>query len=56
MRRAYRVLVGEPEGRRQLGRSGRRWEEENKMDLREVGRGTETGSIWLSIGTVGGLL
>jgi hypothetical protein len=34
---AYRVLVGKPEGKRPLGRPGRRWEDNIKMDLREVG-------------------
>jgi hypothetical protein len=33
---AYRVLVGKPEGRRPLGRPRRRWEDNIKMDLREV--------------------
>jgi hypothetical protein len=33
-RNAYRLLVGEPEGKRQLGRPRRRW-----MDLGEVGWG-----------------
>jgi hypothetical protein len=38
MRRgAYRALVGKPEGRRPLGRPRRRWEDNIKMDLREVG-------------------
>jgi hypothetical protein len=32
----YRVLVGKPEGRIQLGSPGRRWEDNIKMDLREV--------------------
>jgi hypothetical protein len=32
----YRVLVGRPEGRRPLGRLRRRWEDNIKMDLREV--------------------
>jgi hypothetical protein len=36
-RGAYRALVGKPEGRRPLGRPTRRWEDEIKMDLREVG-------------------
>ena len=36
-RNAYRVLVGKPEGKRPLGRPVRRWEDNNKMDLREVG-------------------
>jgi hypothetical protein len=34
---AYRALVGKPEGRRPLGRTRRRWEDNIKMDLREVG-------------------
>ena len=33
----YRVLVGEPEGKRPLGRPRRRWEDNIKMDLQEVG-------------------
>ena len=36
-RNAYRVLVGKPESRRPLGRPRRRWDENIKMDLREVG-------------------
>jgi hypothetical protein len=36
-RGAYRVLVGRPEGRRPLGRPMRRWEDNIKMDLQEVG-------------------
>ena len=36
-RNAYRVLVGKPEGKRSLGRPRRRWEDNIKMDLREVG-------------------
>ena len=35
----YRVLVGKPEGKRPLGRPRRRWEDNIKMDLQEVGRG-----------------
>jgi hypothetical protein len=38
-RGAYRALVGKPEGRRPLRRPRRRWEDNNKMDLREVGWG-----------------
>jgi hypothetical protein len=34
---AYRVLVGRPEGKRPLGRPRRRWEDNIKMDLREIG-------------------
>jgi hypothetical protein len=36
-RGAYRVLVGKPEGRRQLERPRRRWEDNIKMDLRDIG-------------------
>ena len=35
----YRVLVGKPEGKRPLGRPRRRWEDNIKMDLQEVGGG-----------------
>ena len=34
-----RVLVGKPEGKRILGRPRRRWEDNIKMALQEVGRG-----------------
>jgi hypothetical protein len=36
-RGVYRVLVGKPEGKRQLGRPRRRWEFNIKMDLQEAG-------------------
>jgi len=36
-RRVYRVLVGKPEGRRPLGRPRRRWADNIRMGLREVG-------------------
>jgi hypothetical protein len=36
-RNAYRILVGKPEGKRPLGRQRRRWVDNIKMDLREVG-------------------
>jgi len=38
-RGVYRVLVGKPEGRKQLGRSRRRWVDNISMDLQEVGCG-----------------
>jgi len=54
----YRVLVEKPEGNRPLGRPRRRWENNVKMDLHEVGWGvgTWTGLIWLRIGTGDGHL
>jgi hypothetical protein len=56
VRGAYNILVGRPEGRRPLGRPWRRWEDNIKMDLREIGFGMWIGLIGLRIGTGGGLL
>jgi hypothetical protein len=39
VRSAYNILVERPEGRRPLGRPRRRWEDNIKMDLREIGFG-----------------
>jgi hypothetical protein len=39
VRGAYNILVGRPKGRRPLGRPRRRWEDNIKMDLREIGFG-----------------
>jgi hypothetical protein len=39
VRGAYNILVRRPEGRRPLGRPRRRWEDNIKMDLREIGFG-----------------
>ena len=38
-RGVHKVLVGKPEGKRQLGRPRCRWEDNIKLDLQEVGRG-----------------
>jgi len=38
-RGVYRVLVGKPEGKRPIGRSRRRWENNIRMNLQEVGCG-----------------
>jgi hypothetical protein len=38
-RGVYRVLVGKPEGKRPLGKPMRRWEDNIRMDLQEVGCG-----------------
>jgi hypothetical protein len=45
-RGAYRALVGKPECRRPLGRPRHRWENNIKMDLREVGCG---GVDWIDL-------
>jgi hypothetical protein len=46
VRGAYNILVWRPEGRRQLGRPRRRWEDNIKMDLRKVGFG---GVDWIDL-------
>jgi hypothetical protein len=38
MRNAYNILDGKPEGKRPRGSSKRRWEDNIRMDLREIGR------------------
>jgi hypothetical protein len=52
----YGVLVGRPVGERPLGRPRHRWENNIKIDLREIGIDGETGVSWLGIGSSGGLL
>ena len=42
----YRVMVGKPEGNRHLGRPRRRWEDNIKMDLQDVGCG---GVDWIEL-------
>jgi hypothetical protein len=48
-RGAYRALVRKPEGRRPLGRPRPKWEDNIKVNLREVGWGARTGLFWLRI-------
>ena len=45
-RGVYRVLVGKPEGKRPRGRPRRRWEDNIKMDLQDVGCG---GMDWIEL-------
>jgi hypothetical protein len=42
----YRVLVGRSEGKRPLGRPRRRWEDNIKMDLREI---SIDGANWIQL-------
>jgi hypothetical protein len=42
----YRVLVGRPEGKRPLGRPRRRWEDNIKIDLKEIG---VDGANWIQL-------
>jgi hypothetical protein len=46
VRGVYRVLVGRPEGKRPLRRPRRRWEDNIKMDLREIGI---DGANWIQL-------
>ena len=45
-RGVYRLVLGEPEGKRPRGRTSRRWEDNFKMDLQEVGCG---GVYWIEL-------
>ena len=54
-RRAYKVLVGKPEGNRRFGRPKYRLGDNIKMDLQEIKVGW-SGLIWLRIRTSGGVL
>jgi hypothetical protein len=46
VRGAYNILVGKPGGRRPLGRPRRRWEDNIKMDLAEIGFGDVDWIYW----------
>jgi hypothetical protein len=46
-RNAYRILVGKPEGKRPLGKRRRSWEDNIKIDLREIGWGDKD---WIYVG------
>jgi len=56
MRDVHRVLVAKPEGKRPLGRPRRRWEDNIKVNLQEIGWEKWTGLIWLRLETSGGRL
>jgi hypothetical protein len=53
-RKVYKVLVGEPERKKPLGRPRRRWENEITMDLREIGWGCGLDSTGSGYGPVAG--
>ena len=55
-RGTFGVLVRRPEGRRPLGRTRRRWEDNTKMDLQEVDGEAWNGFLWLRIRTGSGRL
>jgi hypothetical protein len=54
-RNSFRILVWKPEGKRPLRRQRRRWVDNIKIDL-TYDRMEWIGSIWLRIGSSGGLL
>ena len=53
---AHGVMVRRPEGKKSLERRRRRWEDNIRMVLQEVGGETWIGLSWLRIGTGGGRL
>jgi hypothetical protein len=55
-RKARRILVGKPEGKRPLGKHRRRWDDNIKMDLAEIEWGDMDWIDLANIGTSGGLL
>jgi hypothetical protein len=50
---AHRISVGKSEGNIPLGRPIRRWEDNIKMDLREIDEVVWIGFIWLRLGASG---
>ena len=52
-RSAFKILTGIPIGRRPLGRPRRRWEDNIRMDLEEIGINAGIGLIRLRIGIIG---
>jgi hypothetical protein len=55
-RGVYKISVGRSERKRPLGRHRLRWEDNIKLDLREIGIDGRTVFSWLRIGSGGGLL
>jgi hypothetical protein len=55
-RDVFMVLLGKPEGKRPLRRLRRRWEDNIKKALQEIGLGICNGLSWLRIGTSDGHL
>jgi hypothetical protein len=53
---ACNILVGKPEGKRLIRRHKRRWEDNIRTDLREIGLKIWIGCIWLKMRISGGIL
>ena len=45
-RGAFKILTGEPTGKRPLGRPRRRWEDNIRMDCKEIGINTRNRDYW----------
>ena len=56
VRSAFKRLAGKRTGKRPLGRSRRRWEDNIRMNLKEIGINTRNWVISLRIGIIGGLI
>ena len=52
-RSAFKIITGKPTGKRPLGRLRRRWEDNIRMDLEEIGINAGIGLIRLRIGIIG---
>ena len=50
---AFKILAGKPTGKIPLGRPRRRWEDNIRMDLEEIGINAGIGLIRLRIGIIG---
>ena len=55
-RSAFKILTGKPTGKKPLVRPRRRWEDNIRMVLSEIGVIVRIGLIWLSIGIIGDIL
>jgi hypothetical protein len=55
-RTVYMLLVRKPSGKKPLGRTRRRWVDNIKTNLVEIGLGVRTGLVWLRIGISGEIL
>jgi hypothetical protein len=56
VRNVYKMLVGKPEGKRPPGKPRGRWEDNIRMDLKEISWGMWIGFIWLRRAYSGTLL
>jgi hypothetical protein len=52
-RSAFKILTGKPEGKRSLGRPRRSWEDNIRMDLKEIGINTRNWVDSVRIGIIG---